>query len=424
MRSSPPPGKGLGGPEMESPGTKRGRGVPVQSPSRRKHLGSRDGAPSGKGGPGRSPRGSPAGPRGCVAPCTVVGRIRPPFTPTGHPSTPPQPGRAATQPVSRGPGPPPQGAGPGPRGLIPTGARPTAGAWWDPPSCRAAPTFPSHPPGITGSKNRSRAAMLRREEPNPAGSTDHFSAPPVTNLACPPSQPAAGLQGAAGLHPASRCWLFAIPTASDVAIVAAGSLPRGVRGHIDRSHPVCSRRRVGVNLLLFYLFPPFFSPLCWGSVSRFPPLPTIPPSHATEDAPAATKFPPNPFSPLFRTRWAPPDNLGVGFPGCRASPIPTWDFQDGLDGTEQHQPVGLQGWWRRARVCQELAPQLVAKSTPALFGGIFGEGLFRFLALFREGIEEGVWSRSPLRSCRCCAQTRALSLRARVPPRGLLAWHG
>lgn len=64
----------------------------------------------------------------------------------------------------------------------------------------------------------------------------------------------------AGSHPASRAWLFAIPTSSHIAVVAAGSLPRGARGHVDGGRPVCSRRRVGVDLLLWYLFSPFLFP--------------------------------------------------------------------------------------------------------------------------------------------------------------------
>lgn len=196
------------------------------------------------------------------------------------------------------------------------------------------------------------------------------------------------------MHPASRCWLFAIPIASDIAIVAAGSLPRGARGHVDRSRPVCSQRRV--DFFSFIYFPTFFF---------FPPPPgerlSISVSPCDSSFPrhggcsGCHQFPTKTPFPLFQTRWAPLDNFGVGFPGCRASPIPTWDF------------LGWAGW-EGAAPTREFAG-LVAESVsvpgartaarwkihPSAFWGDFAGFYFAFWPLFGRGLGRGVGVGAP-----------------------------
>lgn len=106
-----------------------------------------------------------------------------------------------------------------------------------------------------------------------------------------------------------------------------------------------ARGIVAVFVCFYFIYFPsfFFFPSAGGSVPRFPPLPAIPSSCTAEDAPAPTKFPPKPLFPISESNGLRRIILALVVLGAGVSPVPTWDFWDGLDGTEQRQRVGLRG---------------------------------------------------------------------------------
>lgn len=199
------------------------------------------------------------------------------------------------------------------------------------------------------------------------------------------------------MHPVSRCWLF----------LQSSPLPRSqswppARCHVERvatsTTAALFAHGVSVDLLLFYLFPPFSSSA--GAVPlRFPPLPTIPPSHTTEDAPATTKFPPSPFSPSSEPSGLHRIILALVFLGVRRAPSRQGIFRMGWMGWSS---VNL--WLCRAgsgecKHARSLGRSSLQNPPQHFFGRIWGRGLLCFLAPFGEGIGKGSWGWSSLESC-------------------------
>lgn len=189
-----------------------------------------------------------------------------------------------------------------------------------------------------------------------------------------------------------------------VGFLQSRSLPTSqswppARCHVERAATLTAaalfaRSGVLISFLLF-IFPLFFFPPPPGerlSISVSPCDSSFP-RHGgcsgCHQIPTKTPF------PLFQTRWAPLDNFGVGFPGCRASPIPTWDF------------LGWAGW-EGAAPTREFAG-LVAESAsvpgartaarwkihPSAFLGDFAGFYFAFWPLFGRGLGRGVGVGAP-----------------------------
>lgn len=196
------------------------------------------------------------------------------------------------------------------------------------------------------------------------------------------------------MHPVSRCWLF----------LQSSPLPRSqswppARCHVERvatsTTAALFAHGVGVDLLLFYLFPPFFPPLLGQclSISTSPHISSFPHHRGCSGYhQISTK-------PFFRTQWAPLDNFGISFPGCGVSPIPPGDFSGwaGWDGGASTcgfaglvaASASMPGAWAAAR----------CKIHPGAFWGGFGAGgYFAFWPLLGKGLGKGVGVGVPSRA--------------------------